>query len=111
MLGDADGTVIEPTAAELAVAASASANGTAWLGCVVSKPGALMAGSIVAVLEGVPSPEACCRACRNSSATANVWNYCGRQGGCRCERGVQRERWVLLLARLPMLERPLPIST
>ena len=35
------------------------------------------------VLESVPSPLACCRACRAKGAgTANVWNYCGVPGGC-----------------------------
>ena len=35
------------------------------------------------MLENVPSPQACCRACRSKGvATANVWNYCAEPGGC-----------------------------
>ena len=31
----------------------------------------------------MPSPQACCRACRSKGvATANVWNYCAEPGGC-----------------------------
>lgn len=39
--------------------------------------------SSVQVLDGVPSPLACCRACRAKGAgTANVWNFCASPGGC-----------------------------
>ena len=49
----------------------------------------VMAGKVVALLEGVASAEACCQECRlfqtgGGGAGCNVWNYCDAPGGCRC---------------------------
>ena len=58
-----------------------------WLGCMKAA-GALMDGRVVALLDGVPSADECCRRCRGletaGGGVCNVWNYCERQGGCRC---------------------------
>lgn len=52
----------EPTAAEMeANRASLEQNGTAWWGCASAR--CVASGADVAVLDGVASPEACCRAC------------------------------------------------
>ena len=81
LLMASDGIVLEPSEADLAAAAMASDPSTAWLGCIVAE-GALMDGSVVAVVDGVATAEDCCRACRADSK-CNVWNFCSQQGGCR----------------------------
>jgi hypothetical protein len=57
-----------------------------WLGCMTAD-GALMDGKVVALRDGVASPEDCCRLCRGledaGGGVCNVWNYCSREGGCR----------------------------
>jgi hypothetical protein len=57
-----------------------------WLGCMKAR-GALMDGRVLAVRDGVPSPEDCCRLCRGledaGGGVCNVWNFCSREGGCR----------------------------
>ena len=78
-----DATVAAPADAELAAGAGtastagALANGTAWLGCV-SGAGLLMDGEVAGVVEGVASPEDCCRRCRAlGGAACNAWSWCG----------------------------------
>lgn len=62
-------------------------NNSAWLGCITAE-GALMAGEVVAMLDGVASEEECCMECR-ALPTANVWNYCSanQSDACRCVVG------------------------
>ena len=53
------------------------------LGCFYAE-GALLDGNVVGILDGVGSPEACCRACRElGSSNCSVWNYCANAAGCR----------------------------
>ena len=93
MLLAANGTVIEPTAAD--VAAAAASPGSAYLGCLVSSH-VIMAGAVVGVQDGVPSAEACCRECRKRAPECMVWTYCEKPGGCRC---ALRETRALLPGR------------
>jgi len=59
------------------------ANSTEWLGCIVA-PQAVMGGKVVALLDGVQTPEECCRACRQwPDGGCNVFNTCQRLEGCR----------------------------
>lgn len=53
--------------------APAAADSPAYLGCYVSTiaGGAVMAGDVVATLDGVPSAEACCKACRSRAPGCN----------------------------------------
>lgn len=79
-----DGTVIEPTPAELEAAAEGNAT-RPWLGCIVAQ--AVMSGRIVEMLDGVASAEDCCRRTR-ANEKANLYNYCpaNRTEACRCVR-------------------------
>lgn len=61
-----DGTVMVPPAAELPPAGVPADSNTSWLGCIVADH-VLMAGAVVATLDGLPSAEECCRACRNDT--------------------------------------------
>jgi hypothetical protein len=82
VLRASEGTVIPPTAAEAEAAAASPDPDSAWLGCIIA-PHTIMAGTLVQVIENVPSSQACCRQCRaKGTATANVWNYCAETGGC-----------------------------
>lgn len=57
-----ESAVQPPTEAELAAnTASLAENGTAWWGCAGGQ--CVASGADVAVLDNVPSAEACCRAC------------------------------------------------
>ena len=81
-----EGNFTLPIAAELAAATSeasqnASEPARPWLGCF-SGNGLLMAGNVVGVVDGVPNPDACCRACRKD-ATCNVWTFCQEPAGCK----------------------------
>lgn len=79
-----DGTIIEPTPAELAAAANAS---RPWLGCIVAR-NVIMSGQLVAVLDGLARVEDCCRRAR-ADERANLYNYCpsNRTEACRCAAG------------------------
>ena len=56
---------------------------TRRFGCFYAE-GALLDGDVVSMLDGVESPGACCRACRElGSDTCGVWNYCANPDGCR----------------------------
>jgi len=62
---------------------SAAVNSTEWLGCIVA-PHAVMGGKVVALLDGVQTPEECCRACRQwPDSGCNVFNTCQQLEGCR----------------------------
>lgn len=74
-----DGTVVVPDQAELEAAAAGPSPSTAWLGCILAD-GALMDGDVVAVLDGQPTAEACCRACR-ANQRCNVRPARGRGRG------------------------------
>lgn len=87
MLAASEGAVIEANASELAVAAAAPSN-TSWLGCIFAN-NTIMAGAVVGRVEGLPSPEACCRACR-ADAGCDVWTFCGQPGGCSFVREPRR---------------------
>jgi hypothetical protein len=86
----------EQVAADEAPPGSPAAD-TAWRGCIVGN-GSFVAGTTLAVLDSIPSAEACCRECRSRYAVpggCTVWNYCGRPGGCRWEGvGAEVGVWV-----------------
>lgn len=92
-LYDADGAVVGVPEGELSDAAvSIPANSSTYLGCIEGAA-CIMDGVVVGRLDGVPTPEECCRRCRASLADGggqcNVWTHCGvdRQGGCRWAGG------------------------
>lgn len=70
-----DGEVLEAPAAQLPPAGLPTGSNTTWLGCIVAD-NALMAGSIVDTLDGLPSAEDCCRACRNNTG-CNLYKCAG----------------------------------
>ncbi|PSC73546.1 Serine threonine-kinase CTR1 [Micractinium conductrix] len=86
-----DGEAVLPSEQEEARAAAeagsggAHGNDTTWRGCFIGRH-AIMDGDVVGVLDGVPSAEACCRACRalvNASVpTCNAFTYCNQTEGC-----------------------------
>ena len=86
MVRASDGNYTLPSPAELEAAApGADPNATApdrpWLGCF-SGAGLLLAGNVVGVVDGIPDPDACCRACRQDPA-CNVWAFCPDPAGCK----------------------------
>ena len=86
MVRASDGNFTLPSPAELEAAANGSVpNATTsdrpWLGCF-SGPGLLLAGNVVGVVDGIPDPDACCRACRQDLA-CNVWAFCPDPAGCK----------------------------
>lgn len=86
-----EGKVLLPADAELA-----NSSATDWRGCFFGES-VVMEGKVTAVVDGVASPEECCRKCRAAQVEAsassgggggeasvcNVWNYCDRDQ-CRC---------------------------
>lgn len=76
------GANTDGSAANATAAGAANASLPEWLGCITAEVPAIAAGELVATLENIGSPEACCRACRNSSG-CNTWTLCTAAGGCR----------------------------
>ena len=84
-LYDSEGEVLLAPDADLAAGGAGLANSSS---CFLGR-NVVMAGKVVALLEGVASAEACCQECRlfqtsGGAAGCNVWNYCDAPGGCRC---------------------------
>ena len=83
-LYDSEGEVRLAPDAELAAGGAGLANSSS---CFLGR-NVVMAGEVVALIEGVASAEACCQECRllqtSGVASCNVWNYCNAPGGCRC---------------------------
>lgn len=71
-----------PSAAN-ATTASPGNSTAPWLGCVLANVPALMDGTVLATLDGIASPEACCRECQARVPACNVWNACFKHEGCR----------------------------
>ena len=85
---------VPPSDAEMAAAAPAatgnSSTSDAYHGCAVAK-GALWAGNVTGLLQGVASPIDCCRECHarlgpatNGTQPCNLWHYCpaNQKGSC-----------------------------
>ncbi|KAI7845918.1 hypothetical protein COHA_000464 [Chlorella ohadii] len=89
-LYEEEGRFLPPTDAELAANnASLAANGTAWYGCVLGQ--CVASGKRVDLVDGVASPDDCCRLCSqryegsaaaNASVPCNAWTHCEREEGC-----------------------------
>ncbi|KAI7836687.1 hypothetical protein COHA_009463 [Chlorella ohadii] len=100
-LYDHEVQILPPTPAQIAANnGSLAANGTGELGCAVAE-NALMFGTVVATLDGVDSPAACCAACQRlgwgpagagfvdapNVTGCNAYNLCTRPGGCSSFEG------------------------
>ncbi|PRW45638.1 serine threonine- kinase receptor R831 [Chlorella sorokiniana] len=70
-----EGNVLLPSASELSAGDAALSAPDAWKGCIWGG-NAIYDGQVVDTLDGVASPEACCRACHARQARCNVWNWC-----------------------------------
>ncbi len=89
-LYEEEGRFLPPTDAELAANnASLAADGTAWYGCVLGQ--CVASGKRVDLVDGVASPDDCCRLCSqryegsaaaNASVPCNAWTHCEREEGC-----------------------------
>ena len=95
-LTDAESRTVPPSPVDLAAnGGRLSANGTGALGLVIA-PNALLSGTVVGVVDGVPSAEACGSECQRRGwgpgglgfpggtpvSGCNVFNFCG-QDSCR----------------------------
>lgn len=87
--GEANVTVLPDADMLAASAGGAEANSSVWLGCITAA-GALMAGTVVDVIDGVEAADECCRLCREMDGECNAWNFCQQEGGCRCALGGRR---------------------
>jgi hypothetical protein len=56
---------------------------TMWFGCILANMPAVLNGDVLTTLDGIASPEACCRECRARAPACNVWNGCWQQEECR----------------------------
>lgn len=74
---NSEGTVVVPSTQDGEAAGGgggAQPNATDWQGCILVED-AVADGKVAATLDGVPSTEDCCRACKVESS-CNVWNWC-----------------------------------
>ena len=78
-----DGEVVLPPADEMP--ANSTITPTTYVGCIVAQ-NVYLPGSVVGILDGLPSAEACCKRCR-ANTTANTWQYCAQPEGCSYTRG------------------------
>ncbi|KAI7838770.1 hypothetical protein COHA_007387 [Chlorella ohadii] len=92
----------QPSDEEIRATGADAPDSLAYKGCHVGA-NALYRGDVVATLDGVPSPQACCRECTAFNIKAGrrvctVFNYCGQRDGC-LYAGKQRGQNVTLALR------------
>lgn len=79
IVGASEASSTSPTAAAPSAGGAIASNVTTdatWLGCILATMPAVMNGDILTTLDGIASPEACCRECRARAPNCTVWNGC-----------------------------------